>query len=68
MLKNIVRLRTKVLEKDYDLICDPDSPINEVKTALDQFLKIVELIEADAFRKREEQQAKEVPIEELEVL
>lgn len=68
MLKNLVRLQTKVLEKNYELTCDPDSPINEVKTALDQLLKIVELIEADAIRKREEQQAKEVPIEELEVI
>jgi hypothetical protein len=68
MLKNLVRLETQVLEKNYQLICDPDSPIAEVKVALDQFMKMVEAIEADALRKREEQQAKEVPLEELEVI
>ena len=68
MLKNLVRLETQVLEKNYQLICDPDSPITEVKVALDQFLKMVEAIEADAIREREEQQAQEGPAEELEVI
>lgn len=68
MLKNLVRLQTQVVEKNYELICDPDSPISEVKIALDQLLKIVEAIEADALRKREEQQANEIPDEELEVV
>lgn len=66
MLKNLVRLQTQVTDKNYELVCDPDSPINDVKVALGQLLTQVEEIEVEAMKKREEQQAKEVPVEELE--
>ncbi len=41
MLKNIVRLEVRVAEKIYHLLCDNDSPINDVKEAIFQFTKIV---------------------------
>lgn len=45
MLKNIVQLEVKIAEKNYQLLCDNDSPIPHVKEALLQLLKYVGQIE-----------------------
>jgi len=39
MLKNISKLELKVGEKVYQFLCDNDSPLNDVKEALFQFIK-----------------------------
>ncbi len=63
MLKNIARLEAKVGEKVYQLLCDNDSPLNELKDALFQFLKYVGQIE-DAVKAQKEQAEAEKSAEE----
>jgi len=41
MLKNVTQMTVQVGEKIFHMICDHDSPINHVKEALFQFMKIV---------------------------
>ena len=48
MLKNISRLECQVNEKHYRFDCDYDSVLPEVKHALLQFLKHVEMLEERA--------------------
>ncbi len=45
MLKNIVKLECAIGEKQYQLLCDNDSPLTNVKEALFQFLKYIGQIE-----------------------
>jgi hypothetical protein len=45
MLKNVTQLEHKVGERVFHLLCDPSSPLNEVKEALCAFLKYVGNIE-----------------------
>lgn len=45
MIKNICRLEHKVGEKIYQLLCDQDSPLGDVKEALFEFTKYVGKIE-----------------------
>lgn len=68
MLKNISRLECKVNEKDYQLFCDNDSPIEHVKEALFQFLKYIgqledqnKVMQEELKKKSEEEQKVEEP-------
>ena len=45
MLKNISRLEHKIGDKVYHLLCDSDSPLNEIKESLFQFLKFIGQVE-----------------------
>lgn len=45
MLRNLVQLEHKIGDKIFHFACDNTSPINEVKNALFEFLKIVGNIE-----------------------
>ena len=56
MLKNISQLTHKIGEKSYHLLADMDSPLNDVKEAILQFLKYVGQIE-DAIKAQQEAQA-----------
>lgn len=56
MLKNISRLETKINEKNYQFLCDMDSPLPEVKEALFQFVKYVGQIEDQIKAKQEQEQ------------
>lgn len=48
MLKDICKLEHVVGQRVYHLLCDRDSPINEVKDALLEFLKFLGKIEDQA--------------------
>lgn len=53
MLKNISRFECKVGERVYQLLCDMDSPVNEVKLALCYFIKCLGQIEDNTVNKIE---------------
>jgi hypothetical protein len=38
MLQNLLRLEHKISDRVYHFVCDPNSPIQECKTALLQFM------------------------------
>lgn len=62
MLKNISRLEHKVGDRVYHLICDNDSPLNDVKDALCKFLSYVDQIaEAAKANQAAQQEAQPVP-------
>lgn len=65
MLKNLSRLEHIAGNKVYHFICDQDSPLNEVKDALFQFLKYVGQVEDAVKAKQAEQISQEPPKEEL---
>lgn len=46
MLKNLTQLEHKIGDKFYHFMCDPTSPLNEIKDALFHFLTFVGNIEA----------------------
>lgn len=62
MLKNLSGLTHKIGERAFHLMCDSDSPLNEVKDALFQFLKYVGQIE-DAVKAQQEKSAAEAPVQ-----
>jgi hypothetical protein len=67
MLKNITRIEHKVNDRVFHLFCDSDSPLNEVKEALVEFLKIVGNIEDQVKANQEAQKAQpEVSSEEVQ--
>lgn len=45
MLSYLAKLEVKVNDKSYQLICDTDSPLDNVKVALNAFLQHVQKIE-----------------------
>jgi len=45
MLKNIVKLEFKIVDKVYHFLCDNDSPIEHIKEALFQCQKYVGALE-----------------------
>jgi len=70
MLKNIVKFEVQIGEKIYHLLCDNDSPINDVKEALFQITKAVAEVEQKitALNKQAQEESKpaEVPEQEEE--
>lgn len=54
MLKTVSKLELKISERDYQFMCDPESPIEHVKEALFQFQKHVGQLE-DAIKSAQEQ-------------
>lgn len=65
MLKNISRLEHKVGERIFHLFCDCESPLNEVKEALFEFLKYIGKIE-DAHKLAQLQKEQEQLIPDVE--
>lgn len=61
MLKNISSLAIKIGERTYQLLCDIDSPLHEVKDVLFQFMKYVGQVEDNA-KAAQEQALKESQI------
>lgn len=59
MLKNIVRLEHIVGDRVYHLLCDNDSPITEVREALNNFLNLMDQIEANVKAQQEQKAAEE---------
>lgn len=68
MLKNISRLEHKIGDRVYHLLCDNDSPLNEVKDALFQFLKYVGQIEDAVKAQQEQKQAEEAKLPTPDVI
>lgn len=64
MLKNLARLEHKIGDRVFHFFCDNDSPVNEAKEAMFQFLKYLGSIE-DAAKAHEEQKDKESKVEEI---
>lgn len=48
MLKNLIRLQHVVGDNVYQLICDPTSPISEIRVALQKFSEYVDQVERNA--------------------
>jgi len=57
MLKNLSSLEHKAGDKIYHFICDTDSPLNDVKDALFQFLKFVGQVEDTVKAQQEKMKA-----------
>lgn len=65
MLQNVTRIKTTVGEKIFEFYCDNDSPIQTVKEALFQFIKIVVQIEENILNQQKtaaETKTEEEPI------
>lgn len=63
MLKNVVKLEHKIGERVYQLLCDHDSPVFEVKEALSTFFEFAQNVEKEASEKAVSSQ--EEKLEEL---
>lgn len=66
MLKNIVQLEHIVEGRVYHLLCDNNSPLNEVKDALVKFIGYVTQVEDAAKAKQEADAAKAAETSEVE--
>lgn len=66
MLKNITKISCKIGERNFDLFCDNDSPLNEVKESLFEFLKIIGKIEDAAKSAQKEQEVNDERKEQVE--
>jgi hypothetical protein len=66
MLKQISQLEHKTENKTYHFLCDQDSPLNEVKDALFQFLKYVGQVEDAAKAQQEALKAQEAAKPQVE--
>lgn len=66
MIKNISRLECLVKDKAYQLTCDMDSPLSDVKEALFQFQKHIGQLEDHIRTQQEAANAKveSLPVEE----
>lgn len=62
MIKNITRLEQVIADKIYHFTCDPDSPIEHVKYALNAFIAFAVQVEIQI--KKEEQEKSEAKSEE----
>jgi hypothetical protein len=62
MLKNMARLEQVIGGRVYHLFCDNDSPLNELKEALVQFLSYANQLEAAIKAQQEEQKNKEAEV------
>ncbi len=68
-LKNLSKLEHKIGDKVFHFLCDQDSPLNQVKDALLNFLGFVSQVEKtaqdEAAKKAAEAPAPEAPIETI---
>lgn len=66
MLKNITQLEHKIGDRVFHFLCDPLSPLSEVKDALLKFVQYVGQIEdqAKAQKEAEEKLKPEIKVEE----
>lgn len=64
MLKNLSGLTHKIGDKFYHLMCDLDSPINEIKDSLFEFLKYIGKIEDHVKSQQELKKDFQEPIKE----
>lgn len=66
MFKNITKLEITVNDKNYQLLCDQDSPLDHVKEALFQFLKFIGQIEDNIKNAQAQAKTDENKIESIE--
>lgn len=66
MLKNISKLELKINDKLYQLLCENDSPLNDVKEALFQYQKYVGQLE-DNLKSSQEKEEKDKENKEEEI-
>jgi len=59
MLKNITKLELQLNNRNFQLLCDNDSPIADIKEILFQFQKFVGQIEDQIKSKQEAEKAQE---------
>ena len=59
MLKNISKLEIAINEKSYQLLCDMDSPLQDVKEAVFQFQKYIGKIEDQVKEQQDKLKAQE---------
>ena len=59
MLKNIVRIEFKILERFYHFTCDNDSPIEHIKEAIFQMQKYIGQVEDNIKSQMAEKQAEQ---------
>lgn len=67
MIKNLSRLEQVVNDKVYHLLCDMDSPISDVRLALNVFQQYIDQVEEAAKAKAECACSQEAPIEDAKV-
>jgi hypothetical protein len=53
MLSQLTVLMHKIGDRAYHLFCDPNSPLEEVRSSLSEFAKMIDKIEEDAKAKKE---------------
>lgn len=61
MRSNLTQLKVKIRDRDYQFICEPDSPICDARDALSQFSKYLDELEAWV---KAQQEKEEIKIEE----
>ena len=59
MIKNLACLEYKIGERVYQLLCDGNSPIPELRECLAQFLAIITTVENNAKQQAAEKAAQE---------
>jgi len=59
MLSNLSMLKCKVNENNFQFLCDVNAPTFEIKAALSEFQKFIELFEEEV-KKKESEEKKEV--------
>jgi hypothetical protein len=64
MLKNLSQLEHKIGSNVYSFLCDPNSPLNEVKDALLKFLTFVGQVEDQVKAQQDAAQKAEAPAEQ----
>lgn len=58
MRKNLTQLKVTIHERDYQLICDPDSPIEHAREAIQQFIKYLDDLQAWVKSQQEKEESK----------
>jgi hypothetical protein len=66
MLKNLTVLEHKIGENVYQMICNPNSPISEIKDVLFQFMKYIGQIEDQTLHQQRVQQEQKKQQEQQE--
>ena len=67
MIKNLCSLEHTVGDRVYRLLCDNDSPLNDIKEVLFQFQKYIGQIEDQVKAQQDAAQILDSPVEENKV-
>lgn len=66
MMKNIVKLEIKINERDYQFLCDNDSPLDDIKNCLNQYMNFIDQVHEQA-KKQQEESLKNKSTEEIQI-